>query len=367
LNRIIHFVYSVPGINEGFYLKVISKLNKYLSLIGLGIPLIANNKRDSIITNKWPLRSPYEVTKNVYNKLITIDKTRLYHLHEKNRIKFTNDDIFLGHPHFPQTNGVKSVTEYAIQSKVRPKKLAIITPLHCNTSINTRHINKEYLNHIDNFFPNIDILFGIMGEYWWDQWDNSPYSHWKSKMVRLDMAINSAVYEKVKFKFSEKNQRKFLFIGINDPTKGVSYLSELAKSFSYGTFGWVGSGSEIKNVYKESDFRNLDSNFMRKIAMKYDFIISPSFGDANPTTILEAMCWGFPVVCTPQSGYYEDSYRFIIKLDDINQSIKILKNLQNMSDENLNKISVKARAVVQSEYTWKKFTSTIIDHLNISE
>jgi len=365
LKRIIHFVYSVPGVNEGFYLKVISKLNQYLSLIGLGFPLISKKKRDSVITSKWPLRSPYEITKNVYNKLLTIDKTHLYHLHEKNRIKFKNNDIFLGHPHFPQTNSIKSVTEYAIQSKVRPKKLAVITPLHCNTNVNTKHINEEYLNHINNFFPKIDILFGIMGEYWWDQWDNSPYAHWKSKMVRLDMAINSKVYKKVKFKFNEKNQRKFLFIGANDPTKGISYLSELAKSFSYGTFGWIGSGKDIKNVYKESDFRNLDSNFMKKIAMKYDFIISPSFGDANPTTILEAMSWGFPVVCTPQSGYYENSHRFNIDSSNIKTTINTLNHIQNLSEEDLINISNKARKDVETNYTWKKFTSSIIDSLNI--
>ena len=38
-----------------------------------------------------------------------------------------------------------------------------------------------------------------------------------------------------------------------------------------------------------------------------------------------------------------------------------------MSDENLNEISVNAREVVKSDYTWEKFTTTIINHLNISE
>ena len=104
---------------------------------------------------------------------------------------------------------------------------------------------------------------------------------------------------------------------------------------------------------------------MKKIAMKYDFIISPSFGDANPTTILEAMSWGFPVVCTPQSGYYENSHRFNIDSSNIKTTINTLNHIQNLSEEDLINISNKARKDVETNYTWKKFTSSIIDSLNI--
>jgi hypothetical protein len=38
----------------------------------------------------------------------------------------------------------------------------------------------------------------IMGEYWWDQWDLSKYAHWKTKMVRLDMAVDATRYPRVK-------------------------------------------------------------------------------------------------------------------------------------------------------------------------
>ncbi len=360
----IHFVYSVPEINKSFYIRVLSRINKYLSKIGLGLPLIFN-KRNKINTADWPLRSPFTITKNVYEELLKKEKTRLYHLHEKTKINFSNNDIFIGHPYFPYTSNEKGVTENALSNKVKPEQIALLTPLHCNIRINTKHINKKYLDHIDSMLTNIDILFGIMGQYWWDQWDYSPYSNWKSKMVRLDMAIDTSKYERVKFKFNKKSQRKFLFIGINDPTKGISFLSKIASHYDYGTFGWIGSGSEIENVYKESEHRNLDLNFMKKIAKKYDFIISPSLGDANPTTILEGMSWGFPIICTPQSGYYQTSYRFNIEHSNIKKTINTLNELQNLSGQDLISISNKARKDVESNYTWKKFTSRIIDNLNI--
>jgi len=361
----IHFVYSVPGINQDFYLRVISKINKYLSKIGLGFPLMFNNKRNKIDTDDWPSSSPFTITKNIYEELLKKEDTRLYHLHEQVKIKFSNKDIFIGHPYFPYTSNEKGVTENALSNKVRPEQIALLTPLHCNIKINTKHINKKYLDHIDSMFPNIDILFGIMGEYWWDEWDNSPYSHWKSKMVRIDMAIDTSKYKQVKIGFNKKNQRKFLFIGINDPTKGISFLSKIASNYDYGTFGWIGSGPEIENVFKESEYRILDSNFMRKIAKKYDFIISPSYGDANPTTILEGMSWGFPIICTPQSGYYETSYRFNIEYSNIKKTIDTLNHIQNLSDQDLINISNQARKDVESNYTWKKFTSSIMENLDI--
>ena len=77
------------------------------------------------------------------------------------------------------------------------------------------------------------------------------------------------------------------------------------------------------------------------------------------------MCWGFPIICTPQSGYYETSYRFNINKDDINKSLIVLKNLQNLTELDLIKISDRAREVVESEFTWERFTSRIIDNLEI--
>ena len=145
--------------------------------------------------------------------------------------------------------------------------------------------------------------------------------------------------------------------------KGIDFLSKLALRMKNYEFGWIGSGHEIEGVKKICEFRQLDPSFMLDVSKDYDFFISPSRADPNPTTILECMAWGFPIICTPQSGYYETSYLFNIHSDDMGRSLDTLNQLQHMPEDNLISISKKAREVVKSEYTWDKFTSTIINQL----
>ncbi len=77
------------------------------------------------------------------------------------------------------------------------------------------------------------------------------------------------------------------------------------------------------------------------------------------------MAWGFPVVCTPQSGYYETPYMLNIYWEEIDKSVGVLKYLQYASEAELMEMADKARAVVEADYTWGKFTSTVIHHLDL--
>ena len=86
----------------------------------------------------------------------------------------------------------------------------------------------------------------------------------------------------------------------------------------------------------------------------------------NPTTILESMSWGFPVVCTPQSGYYETSYRKNIYHDDFDRSVEVLRQLQFADENVLQEMSTEARRVVERDYTWDRFIDTICSALDIT-
>ena len=360
----LHFVYATPFKVTSLFQRIIRKVRFELNKGKWSIGLIGDRYPDEEKMSKWPIQSPYENTKNIYTSLSQNFDTKLYHLSENVKIKFNENDIFLGHPFFPYELNGKGVTESAVHSKQRPHTLALISPLHCDTSIKTTHINKDFLDHVDKLMPKTDILFAIMGQYWWDKWKDSQYSHWMPKMVRLDMAVNTDRYPKVKHKFNPPGKRKVLFIGKNDPMKGVNFLIKLAREMNSVDFAWIGSGPEIEGVKRISGFRQLDSVFMNEISKEYDFFISPSKADPNPTTILESMAWGFPVICTPQSGYYETPYLFNIYSDDIPRSIETLNKLQHLPENDLISISQKAREVVEKEYNWGKFTATIINNLN---
>ncbi len=362
----IHFVYSVPGYRRNtLFGRIVNSIRTRLFLKGYSVNIVGCRRPDEEILNKWPVQSPFENTKNTYKALSKVATTEIYHLTERKEINFSSNDIFIGHPYFPFTGDEKGITEYTVYGKKRPKTLGLITPLHCNTVLETSHINKTYLDHVNKLVEKADILFGIMGEYWWNEWDNSPYAHWKSKMVRLDMAVDTNYYPIVKTKFNPRGIRKFLYIGNNNPNKGISFLEKLAGNTGKDNYGWIGSGSDIKGVNRIAHSANLKSEYMKEIASKYDFFISTSVADANPTTILESMAWGFPVVCTPQSGYYKTDYRFNIHPEDFNESVNTLNKLQLMPEDKLIAISKKARKVVETKYTWERFTSTVVDHLGL--
>jgi hypothetical protein len=70
-------------------------------------------------------------------------------------------------------------------------------------------------------------------------------------------------------------------------------------------------------------------------------------------------------VCTPQSGYYEESYRKNIFLDDLDASAEVLRKLQFADESELLEMADRARAVVAEEYNWDKHTSLILRHLGL--
>jgi len=362
-----HFVYSVPfSANDSAIDRIKRKMLNILSERGMPIGFIKNRKPTTHELNAWPVQSPYENTRNIYEALSKKMPALLYHLTEKVRCGFEPDDIFLGHPYFPHSEGQYGVTELAFRESIRPKRLALITPLHCDVKIKTDHINKDFLDDVDKLLPSADILFAIMGRYWWDQWDLSPYSHWKSKMVRLDMAVDTSRYPQLKTSFNPPGKRGYLYIGNSiDPRKGIDFLSQIMSQLKEYRKGWIGSGPDIPNVPRISKERQLTPEFMTEIAKEFDFFISPSIADPNPTTILECMAWGFPVACTPQSGYYETDYRKNIYLNNIAQSVGVLRGLQYENDDVLHLMANKARDIVITDYNWDKFTSTIIKNLGL--
>jgi glycosyltransferase involved in cell wall biosynthesis len=362
-----HFVYSVPIYqDQSFVARLERRVRSILNNRGIPVGLLSNRQPTTDDLKSWPVQSPSENTRNIYCALARKAPTILYHLTERVHCRFQPDDIFLGHPYFPHTEGGYGVTEMALKETIRPRKVALITPLHCDVKIKTDHINKEFLDDVDRMLPSADVLFGIMGEYWWNQWDLSPYAHWKSKMIRLDMAVDAQRYPRIKKSFNQAGKRGYLYIGnSSDPRKGVDFLSRLMSQFDDYPKGWIGSGPDIPNVPRISDRHQLTPEFMAEVGKQYDIFISPSIADPNPTTILESMAWGFPVVCTPQSGYYETDYRKNIFLDDIVKSVNVLNELQYTDEQKLMLMADKAREAVVADYNWDKFTATVIQNLGI--
>jgi glycosyltransferase involved in cell wall biosynthesis len=101
------------------------------------------------------------------------------------------------------------------------------------------------------------------------------------------------------------------------------------------------------------------------MAERFDFFITTGIADPNPTTILESMAWGFPVICTPQSGYYETAYLRNVHHEDMGRSVATLRELQFAPEEDLRQMADEARKAAETDYNWEKFVSTIFSTLHI--
>jgi glycosyltransferase involved in cell wall biosynthesis len=330
----------------------------FVQLMGLKVSAIG--RRDNFDFKTWPKSSPFSVTENLFPRLASRAETLMYHHNEHYRINFSPEDVFIGHPRFPYARWPEGVTELSSKNRTRPGVFSLISPLHCNTDVKAKHINRDYLDSIDSIMPRVDIFFSIMGKYWWDRWESSPYSHWRAKMRRLDMAVDVEYYPMVKKRFNPPGKRKFLYIGRNYELKNTGFLSKLMVRAGKDMCGWIGRGKDLPGIHRISEYEALTPAFMEKIAEQYDFFITAGIADANPTTILESMAWGFPVICTPQSGYYETEYLSNIFADDIERSLEVLTSYQQKNEEELMRMAAQARAVVVNEHNWDVFSEKVL-------
>jgi hypothetical protein len=274
---------------------------------------------------------------------------RLYNLDEVGQIECGPDDIILGHPH-PNPNTLISQT-FASSSRCRMK--ALMFPMHHAMPA----INQFSLSLIDK----ADKVIGIMGPYWKDTLDRSLFAPWKDKITSVDMAVDGNDYPFIKRTYNPPGQRGYLYIGSSSdrPEKGCDVLGMTMARLSGFRRGWIGGGPEITGMQRIAAYASLTPEYVASLADTYDFFVNTSLSDANPTTILEAMAWGFPVACTPESGYYNMPTITTLSTTDIDMNTRLLTELQYAPEERLRQISLEGRRLVETHYSWDRFCSTI--------
>ncbi|MES1982933.1 MAG: glycosyltransferase [Pseudomonadota bacterium] len=205
-----------------------------------------------------------------------------------------------------------------------------------------------------------DGFFAVGGDYWLNTFNESPLKDFEKKIHHLNMAVDALSYPLVKSEFNPPKKRRFLYIGRQSrfgDEKGIGLLEELATRIPNFEGGYICTGAEIKGWKKISMPTTLTPVVMKKVAAEYDVFINMSRADAQATTILEAMCWGFPIACTNQSGYSRETSFFYFSLDDMKHNVNIIQEIQNISNEKLREISAENRRVVETKYSWDTFIS----------
>jgi hypothetical protein len=344
---VIHFVYaSTPG--DGALDRLRGKASRLLQ--PWGVPLGYVRDRDALDTSRWPPRSPLSITHHLLQALRTLDDVRFYDWKEHVAIRPRPGDVLIGHP-YPDDLGTafnRACLKGGFAARVA------LNPLHYGLP--------EYCQALAPALDACDHILGITGPYWFDTWNEGPFARWTPKITRLDMAIAIERFPRVKRTFHEPGRRKFLYIGHAQPTKGTELLSELfGRARGRHECVWIGADRKLPNLDARPPQR-LEGAAVERLAAECDVFLTMGVSDANPTTILESMAWGFPVACTPQSGYYRMSEIQELSTTDMARNLAVLDDFQAAPERALLEQADRARSLVE-RFTFERFTRTVLDTL----
>lgn len=292
--------------------------------------------------------SPNVIGHTLYRELSKLYKVQVYNWDERCCIFPEKGDVLIGHPH-PVAHTVlrRSAKKMGWNRKI------ILQPFNTDW---------RQISFIDEFIEDFDSFLAISGEYWFDRIDFSHARRWKSKLKRLDMAIDLHDFERYKLRFNKKNERRFIYIGSDHPGKNLDYLNEIAKRSEGVHFSWMGTGKQRSHI-KSLGYMDVTSETTKKMLASYDFMITVGNADSNPTTILESIAVGLIPICTETSGYYEGEGILNISnnLDDALNTIRIVQQYDELELEKLSNLGYKR---VQHKHSWNVFIKNIISEIN---
>lgn len=312
-----------------------------------GLPVGLFGRRDAVDVAGWPARAPVSITARLYQALRERGPTRLYDWTERVPLRAGPGDVLVGHP-FPGDD--RRVWNRACLEAGAGVRVALLPLSHRMAEANA---------FLDPFVPHLDAILGIMGPYWWDTWRQGPFAHWADKLTPVDMAIDASRFPRVKTSFNPPGRRTFVYLGGEGAQKGTHLLSILFGLARRHRCVWIGTGRPVPNV-EHRGFAELTPDYVRRLADEADVFVTMGVSDANPTTILEAMAWGFPVCSTPESGYHHMPELRALSTTDMAHNLAVLDRLQDAPEAELRAQADAARRRVERDFGWDRFLATVL-------
>lgn len=355
----LHFIYTVPR-SESLARRVVDKAIGASNGI---IPPLHRSGVDAFIPWKHPIRAPHSISYHLLGALKKRAPTRFYSMYEHGVCKVAKNDLVLAQPlplggfgsTRPKTDDPRSVTSRTIREHRATRNIIIMPYAHDELLVSWAH---DLLSHTS------EVVF-IGGKIWSEQWEErSPFADLTfERRIHVDMGIDPIDYPRVKSRFNPKGKRKYLYIGHTSWYKNTNELERIAELIPHFEGGHIGGGS-IRGWKKIANFADLTPEYMSKLAEEYDFFVNTSTADAQATTILEQMCFGLIVACTPESGYDHPS---LIRLhtSDTRHNVRILSALQDKDEDELLAITEENRRIAVTQHSWERFTTQILDFIGL--
>lgn len=193
----------------------------------------------------------------------------------------------------------------------------------------------------------------------------------EKRILITPYGIDSSLYSRDGFKQNRRyKDRKLncIFVGRVTQKKGAFYLLKAMDRVNQNDFSFKLVGSyEKSNDYFE-DYKDVcefeghvTKDKMISLYNNADIMIFPSLADGFGLSVLEALSFGIPVICSENAGVSDliiDGYNgFVIQAGNESEIYNKLKWFSNNREE-LSKMSENARKTAL-EYTWEKYNSKI--------
>jgi glycosyltransferase involved in cell wall biosynthesis len=263
-------------------------------------------------------------------------------------------DVLLGHPH-PHPN---TVFRRSLRQKGWRRRI-MMAPFN--------HGDLRQVAFEDPIVSSCDLILAITGPYWFRTVNESRCSHWRPKMIHLDLAIDQGDFPPVKTSFAAAGGRRVVYIGHSGSFKNTSHLSEIAALIPDAEFAWMGSGARSISGLTALGQIDFGSQSGKDLVSQFDFLLTVGDADANPTTILEAMAWGLIPICTPTSGY--DGIPSIpnVPVDDAAAAAAIVRRLLSVNEPDLLAMQSANWRLLDEHYNWDRFTAQVAEAIESTE
>jgi glycosyltransferase involved in cell wall biosynthesis len=290
---------------------------------------------------------PDAIGRNVGQRLKQHYELLQYEWDDTRVIEPSGGDVLLGHPHpAPWTVFRRSARRRGW------RRIIMMSPYN--------HDPRQ-VAFVDPLVPRCDLYLTITGSFWFDSVDGSPFSHWRPKMVHVDLAIDRRDFPIVKRRFNPAGSRRFLYIGHGGWQKNVRYLEQLAQTMPGAAISWMGQGHTPLRGLTRLGYQDFTSESARRLVSTHDFLLTVGTADSNPATVLEAMAWGLIPVCTPTSGYEGRPGIITIPPDDPSGALLVLERLQSTPQDVLHGMQAANWNALDTHFNWDRFASQVRD------
>ncbi|CAO3405429.1 hypothetical protein [Azospirillum palustre] len=284
------------------------------------------------------------------------------------RVTRNPSDILLGHTTFDPAGGVSD-------DWVRDNALSPGEPCHPNTYIMVPILPVQIAEHkkwspfVDSQFDAARLIFGICGEYWYEQIQalpvDTPIGRIKHKLVRIDMGCEARLFGSPR-RYTPESMNGLLHLSDLQPHKGFDLLLDSIDPSRMRLH--LGSGSlrnhpnqrvriHDKEVISLGWMDNSNPQVDHFVKEQCAFYIHTSSLDAQATAILENCARGLVPIVTPESGFR--SPHAIYLTQDTARNREIILAAMAMSPAEYEARSAGVVEQIRTNHSWETVFGTV--------